>query len=167
MPQPGDFFLLVGTDTIGRLIRVGEWLNGDGWSTYSHAGLLLDDGTILEAEPGGARIRPASEYPTELMRWSSWTLSGAARHSLVLHGRQLVGVPYSFLDYASLALHRFHLRPPGLKSYIASTKHLICSQLVDEVYWRAGLHMFADGRWPGDVTPADLAAVLTGPQVTT
>lgn len=162
--QAGDFFLLVGTDPIGRLIRIGEWFNGDGFSQYSHAGVLLDDDTILEAEPGGARIRPMTEYPADLLVWSTWDLTPGQRASIVGAARGLLGVPYSFADYAALAVRRLHLPFPGLRRYIASSGHMICSQLTDEVYRRAGLHMFRDNRWPGDVTPADLAAVLTGPQ---
>jgi len=161
--RPGDFGLLIGDDFVGRLIRVGEWLNGDGFSQYSHAVVLLDDDTILEAEPGGARIRPVTEYPVGQVVWSSWPLSGAARYSIVLHARELLGTPYSFLDYVALAARRLHIPAPGLRRYIKSTGHLICSQLVDEAYGRAGLPMFTDGRWPGDVTPADLGRVLTGP----
>ncbi len=44
--------------------------------------------------------------------------------------------------------------------YVASSKHMICSQLVDFVYMQSGIHLFNDGRWPGYVTPADLASLL-------
>lgn len=165
-PQPGDFGLLIGNDTVGKLIRIGEWLNGDGFSLYSHAFVLLDNGTILEAEPGGARIRPATEYPDSLVAWSSWDLTPGQRASIVAAARGLLGVPYSFADYFALAAHRLHIPAPGLRRYVASSGHMICSQLVDEAYRRAGLRMFSDGRWPGDVTPADLARVLTGPVTT-
>jgi hypothetical protein len=37
---------------------------------------------------------------------------------------------------------------------------MICSQLVDEAYLRAGVHLFDDGRDPGDVTPGDLLYVI-------
>lgn len=47
-PKPGDFGLLVGNDPVGLLIRVGEWANGDGFSRYSHAFVVLDDSTLLE-----------------------------------------------------------------------------------------------------------------------
>ena len=165
-PQPGDFGLTQARPPIAdKLIKLGEWANGDGHSPYSHAILALDNGQLIEADPHGARIRPLTDYPDGTVTWSTWPLTGAARYSITLHGRELAGTPYSWLDYASVALHRFHLRPPGLKRYIAATGHMICSQLVDEAYWRAGLHMFDDQRWPGDVTPAGLAAVLAGPAV--
>lgn len=164
-PKMGDFGLITGRDPVGRLIRLGEWVNGDGFSLFSHAIVLLDDNTILEAEPGGARIRPVTEYPVGDVTWSDWPLTDAERSLVVIRARSLLDTPYSFLDYAALATHRLHIPAPGLHSYIASTHHMICSQLVDEAYKRAGLAMFADGRWPQDVTPADLEAVLHGPLV--
>lgn len=163
-PQPGDFFLLVGNDPVGVLIRIGEWLNGDGFSKYSHAGVLLDDGNVIEAEPGGARIRPVTEYPIDLMVWSSWDLTDEQRAAIVAAARKYEGVPYSFLDYFAIAGHRFHLPIPGLRRYIASTKHMICSQMTDQIYLDSGQHMFADGRWPGFVDPTQLDLVLSGPQ---
>jgi hypothetical protein len=67
------------------------------------------------------------------------------------------------LDYLALVAHRLHIPAPGLRQFIADTGHMICSQLVDEVYRRAGLIMFGDGRWPGYVTPGGLISVLNGP----
>lgn len=166
-PRPGDFFLYAGSDPVGRLIEFGEWLNGDGFPwrfpRYSHSGVLLDDGTIIEAEPGGARIRPVTEYAADLMVWSSWDLTDDQRAAIVAAARKYEGVPYSFLDYFALAAHRFHLPIPCLRRYIASTKHMICSQLSDQSYLDADLHMFADGRWPGFVDPEQLDLVLRGP----
>jgi hypothetical protein len=43
-----------------------------------------------------------------------------------------------------------------VRDFVADEGHLICSQLVDEAYLRAGVHLFDDGRLPGDVTPGDL-----------
>ncbi len=33
---------------------------------------------------------------------------------------------------------------------------MICSQLVDQSYQDAGVHLFSDGRWSGYVTPGAL-----------
>jgi hypothetical protein len=50
--------------------------------------------------------------------------------------------------------------------FIADSGHLICSQLVDLCYLRAGAHLFDDGRLPGDVTPGDLWKLLNPKRVT-
>lgn len=79
------------------------------------------------------------------------------REDVVWAARRLVGTPYSWADYAALAAHRYRI--PGhqrLRQFVADTGRLICSQLVDEAYRRAGIHLFDDGRWPGYVTPGAL-----------
>ncbi|WP_438489637.1 hypothetical protein [Streptomyces sp. S186] len=160
-PLPGDIGLTQISGVTGRLIRFGEWINGDGFADYEHAFLVLPGGRLLEAEPGGARIRPLSEYdgsgplyvcPEGLTEQQRERICGAAD--------RYVGVPYSFLDYAAIATHRFHLPVPGLRRYVASSRHMICSQLVDQCYQDGGVHLFSDGRWPGYVTPMALYTLL-------
>jgi hypothetical protein len=69
-------------------------------------------------------------------------------------------VGYSYLDYVALAFHSLHIPFPGLKNYIASTRHMTCSQLVDQAEKDAGVQLFKDGRWPGYVMPSDLGRLL-------
>jgi hypothetical protein len=163
MPKPGDFGLVAINGNVGRLIRIGQWLNGNGWGDYQHAVLVLDNDELIEAEPGGARIRPVSEYDGTNVVWSDWPLTDTERAAIVAAGRSLEGVPYSFLDYVALAAHRLHIPIPGLRRYIASTGHEICSALADLGYQLGGKTMFADHRWLGYVTPMALLRALHGP----
>ena len=162
MPQPGDWGLTQIGGLSGLAVRVAQWLRGSGWSNYQHALLLLDDGTVLEAEPGGARITPLEGYGKPIT-WSSWPLTDAQRAEVVLVTRTKVGVPYSVLTYISLVLLRLHIRPDWVVRRVESDGEEICSELVDRVYLEAGLHLFDDGRLPGDVDPAELEQVLRGP----
>jgi len=162
-PRPGDFAVVRMSGTVGRLIRLGQWLNGDGFADYEHAFVLVTEDALIEAEPGGAQQSPLADYQGRPMRWSTGhiRLTDDQRAAIVAAARHRVGVPYSFLDYFALAAHRFRL--PGsrlLKHYVADTRHMICSQLVDQCYHDAGVNLFTDGRWPGYVTPADLARLL-------
>ncbi|MFI9271268.1 hypothetical protein ACIGXM_11225 [Kitasatospora sp. NPDC052896] len=159
-PQPGDIGLTTITGAVGRAIRVGQWLNRDGFANYEHAFVVLDDETLIEAEPGGAVIRPLTEYQDRHVLYASPELTPEQRDRIVRRARRMVGVPYSFLDYAALAAHRFRLPVPGLRRYVAATGHMICSQLADAAYREAGVILFGDGRWPGYVTPADLYDLL-------
>lgn len=167
----GDFGLVIGTDPVGIGIRIAEFLDGKGKSKYSHAFIITDDNDldscrIIEAEPGGARVGYASEYGQPGIGWikSDWTLDSQQRDAIVTRATQLLKTPYSFLDYLSLAAVHFHVRPAFMLDYVKSTHHVICSQLVDAAYTTAGLLMFSDNRFPGDVTPADLEDVLNGPK---
>ncbi|MBC3841485.1 hypothetical protein GXW82_17935 [Streptacidiphilus sp. 4-A2] len=147
---------------VGGLIRFGQWLNGDGFANFEHAFISVGDGQLVEAQPGGARLAPLTEYDGRQAEWSTGrqALTGEQRAALVAAAHRYVGVPYSFLDYGSLALARLRLRPGFVKRYVADTRHMICSQLVDQCYQDAGIHLFRDGRIPGDVTPADLHRLL-------
>jgi len=167
-PQPGDFGLVKMGGETGRLIRLGQWLNGDGFADYEHAFVYAGDAGvgnishgIVEAEPGGARLLPL-HYGDVL--WSSGLipLTAVQRRTIVQSAKRYVGTPYSFADYLALAAHRLHIPAPGLRAYVASSGHQICSQLVDQCYADAGVHLFSDGRWAGFVTPGDLYQLLQG-----
>jgi hypothetical protein len=161
-PRPGMFGLVQGEGLVGAGIRLGQRLIGDR-SPYTHAFVVVDDDQIVEAQPQGAILAPRSKYDQYTVTYSwSITLSGREEHKIVTRALSLIGTRYGFSDYLALALHHWRIRPPRLERYIASNNRMICSQLVDEVYLNAGIHLFSDGRAPGDVTPGDLARVLQG-----
>lgn len=165
-PQPaGNFGLVAVHGAAGWLIKLGQWLNGDGFSDYEHAVMALSNGELIEAEPGrgGARIRSQSEYDGTNIVWSDWPLTDQQRADADREGRALEGIRYSWLDYFALAAKRLHIPVPGLRRYIESTKRDICSQQVDLISQRAKIQLFADGRWCGDVTPGSLRRALHGP----
>ncbi|MEU9117795.1 hypothetical protein AB0D04_40235 [Streptomyces sp. NPDC048483] len=160
-PLPGDIGLTQISGVTGQLIRLGQWINKDGFADYQHVFLVLPDEQLLEAVPGGARISSLSGYTgTDVLYVCPKRLTWQQRTAICEASTRYIGVPYSFLDYAAIAAHRFRLPLPGLRRYVASTRHMICSQLVDQCYLDAGVHLFADGRWPGYVTPMALYNLL-------
>jgi hypothetical protein len=164
--RPGDFACVPVHGEVGRLIAFGEKLNGDkAFGKYQHALIYMGDGKVLQAEPGGARIVSRHWQPGDLWSTEIIDIPDAARARVPDLAQRFVGVPYSALDYFALAAHRLSIPVPGLRGYIASTGHMICSQLVDEFMLELGVHLFRDGRWPGYVTPAALAGRLLYPEV--
>jgi cell wall-associated NlpC family hydrolase len=161
-PQAADFFLAPMVGRVGKLIGVGQMLNGEGFRKYQHAGIYLGSGMTLEAYPGGAIYGSIDRFAPESLVWSTGlvALSPRDRERIVSIARTYLGTPYSFLDYGALAAKRFHIPAPHLKAFIESGGHMICSQLVDRVYEEADVHLFSDGRWPGYVTPASLGIML-------
>jgi hypothetical protein len=160
----GQFGLTQISGAAGLFIRFGQWLIGDGFENYEHAAVAIDDTVdgsvhVMEAEPGGARI---STYGISQFAWSDMSLTLEQKQAISAAAVRYKNVPYSFLDYLAIALHKWHIPVPGLKRYISSTKHQICSQLVDQCYKDAGIQLFHDGRWPGYVTPGDLYKLMTG-----
>jgi uncharacterized protein YycO len=164
IPQPGDIGLTKIKGSVGWLIDLGQFIIRDE-SRYSHAFVVLDDETVLEAMPGGAIITPLENYSgynkdgNPVAVYLQLPLTQEQRYAIVSEARPLVGIPYSFLDYFALAAERFGLKTKWIKNYVADTGHMICSQLADEVYKRAGIQLFRDGRLPQDVTPGDLTYV--------
>jgi hypothetical protein len=146
---------------LGVLVSLGQWIVGDA-SRFSHAFVVLDDGTVLEAMPGGARIAPLADVLARRPLAFSWALplTEAQRADVVAHARALAGVGYGFSTYAHLALLRVGIRWGRLDRRIRRSGSMICSQLVDEAYRRAGVTLFDDGRPAHEVTPGDLANVL-------
>jgi hypothetical protein len=166
-PQPrlADVGLVRVNGPVGRLIRIGQWLLGDGFSTWEHAFLVLPGGMLIEAQPGGAVICPLSEYADRHVEYMSPAgMTDGQRLAVSAAALHYVGVGYSALDYLALAAHRLHLPIPGLRRWVASSRHMICSQLVDQAYADGGCALFSDGRWPSYVTPADLWRQLGGEQ---
>lgn len=186
---PGDFACVPMAGPPGELVRAGQWLDGDGFQDYQHALIYagqfvrtpdpsLRDGKpvtiigsgsgpyVIEAMPGGARLRkldcPPEDYPGALWSTGHITLTGAQRAMVTAAAWAYLRTPYSAADYFALAAHRLRLHPADnmLKNYIASTRHMICSQYVDRCYWDGSYHLFSDDRWPGYVTPLDLAHVI-------
>jgi hypothetical protein len=152
---PGDIGCTQITGDVGLLIRLGQWLNGDGFADYEHAFVYVGDNRIVEAEPGGARPASLTEYAPRTVVWLH--CPEQYRATVTAAAISLIGTPYSAADYFALALHRCHIPAPGLRRYIQSSGHLICSTLADRAAQLGGWTLFDDGRWCGDVTPADLA----------
>lgn len=160
VPRPGDLGMVAMPGAVGKLIRAGQWLNGDGWADYQHVYVPVGevDGyegpQIIEAMPGGALLSPLSRYdgfePVYLR------CPDALRDAVAAAALSFRGVEYSALDYDALALHRFHVPAPHLQHYIQSSGHMICSQLGDRAADLGGWHLFDDNRWPGYVTPLDI-----------
>jgi cell wall-associated NlpC family hydrolase len=162
LPLPGDIGLCRITGPVGWLIRFLQWLAGGGFADVEHAFVYVGDGRIIEAAPGGARETDLADYADRPIVWSTGRipLTDAQRTAIVTAARSFVGVPYSDVDYAAIAAHRLHLPLPGLRTYVRSSGHMICSQLVDRAYQRAGVQLFADGRWDGYVMPASLDRLI-------
>lgn len=172
-PLPGMIGLTQVHGQIGLGIRLGQWFNKNGFENYEHSFLYLGGAanTILEAEPGGARFRSLNEYTSDSIYWCTniynLILHGSAIPSLIpsyagyismyTAAEHYIGTPYSFLDYDALLMHRLHINVPGLKEYIATTDHMICSQMCADFYKKKlKTNIFTDGRWEGYITPGSL-----------
>jgi hypothetical protein len=170
-PRPGDFTCVPVSGAVGLGISVMQVLDGDAWSEYRHTEVYTGEpdaagryGYTVSTYPGGHGRRalpcPAAELPGSL--WSSGlvSLTSGQRAGITAWALANQDTGYSVLDYGALVLHRLGIQDVGLRRYIASTRHQICSQFTDCAYLENDVHLFDDGRWQGYVTPGDLAGLL-------
>lgn len=173
IPKPGEMGLTWITGWTGFWVSVMQWLAGDGglwpFRRYreklrrgypTHAFMVLPDGMIIEAQPGGARIGSIDRYKGRTVLYSKLPLTDVQRSQVLPVAGRYEGVPYSFLGYLYLGLWRLGIRPEWLRYRVQSTGHQICSQLCDQILSDVGFHLFDDGRLPQDVTPGDLFSLL-------
>jgi len=158
MPTPGDFAVVATPGLMARLIRLVTR------STVNHAFILTDLGRIIEADPSGAQVVLLANYDGMYQAWSQMDLTPEQRAAIVDAARSHLGDPYSWVDDACIAITRLfgiHV-PAAVRRRLARPDRLMCSQLVDVAYLESGVHLFSDGRLPGDVAPGDLLDLIEG-----
>lgn len=163
-PKPGDIGLATTNGPVGALIRVGQWLNGDGFENFEHAFVVTDEPgphgrpMIVQAEPGGAQFVELPNFtdPVHYCIGISHELTPADRAAVSQAAIEFIGTGYGWLDYLSLVAVRLHWLDAGfIKNRVVSTKTVICSQLAAAAYWNAHCPIWPD-EWTGNVTPGDL-----------
>jgi len=129
-------------------------------SPVDHAFMVLDDkGTILEAEPGGAKIGNLSEYAHREQVFSTDTvLNGTVKPAEMLaFASSLVGIPYGFTDILYLGLELGPgWRPKWLLNQVIDERTMICSQLVAHFGAHFGVNWNCGQKYDQLVTPAML-----------
>ncbi len=157
--KPGDIGFTRITGFTGFWVNLGQALTGDS-CRYTHVFVVMDDDTVLEAMPSGARYAPLDrEHKTDVL-YARLPLTDEQRAGVVTEARRLMnqpgGIPYGFSDYLALALAHLGVNAKRLRKYITNNGRMICSQLADYLLSHAGFKVFNDGRLPQDVTPGDL-----------
>lgn len=157
-PLPGDIGLVRITGAVGAGISLGQRLVGSG-SYFTHAFVVVGDDLAVQAQPGGAVLTSLfGAVDGRRVAYSDFDLSDRQRALICAHAKLLVGTPYSFLDYAAIGAARF-TGIKALEDYVSESGHVICSQLADLAYRRAGIDLFPN-RIPGDVAPGDIARLI-------
>lgn len=159
--QVGDIGFATIGGRLGASVALGQALLRDEcWFTHTWIVAQAEGpfASIVEAMPRGAR-RVFLKDVDRCGPGSGWVrlpLTLGQRASVTEYALALRGIPYSFLDYASLAALHLGLPRKLLAGRVTSSGHMICSQLVDHVLTRSGFHLFDDGRLSQDVTPGAL-----------
>lgn len=168
-PKPGDWFVVRTDGTIAKLIR---WVTQ---SSVNHAGVYIGNGQIVEARFSGAGYASVSKYNNAL--WSTDNLparltpTDIQRDAIAKEAIRLVGTKYGAIDIVAIGFAQRKLgsfvksdlplaKQPWYIKRLARSDRLICSQLVDLVLDRSGIHLYNDDRPTGLVSPENLREFL-------
>jgi hypothetical protein len=157
LPKPGDIGLTGSKSLTGRIVKAAQALIDD-HSFVTHTFIVLYDGWIIEAQPGGASFDRLEKYPDAV--FSRFDLTEDQRSDIVVEAIKMHGTPYSFLDYLAIGLAHWKVCPQAIRNRVQSSGHMICSQLCVEAYRRAGVELFPENHLPMDVTPVKLANMV-------
>ena len=151
---PGQYVVFHSTGWGARLIQLGTL------SYFNHTGVLDENLSLIEAQPGGVVVTPASEW----QKRDDWVvsrikLSDEESAQIVSCAKSYIGTPYGWLDIVALALVALGIRPKWLDNFAQRDDALVCSQLVAIAYDEADLTF--RGQDPWTVTPGDLALAIT------
>lgn len=136
------------TGQIG-LLRHGDTLieKGIEWATESasyHVVVAVSETTCVSAEPGGARYRAISDYGH--IDWSRYGLTNTQQQDIVNAAHTYIGRPYNYAIYPPLLWQRItgNKVDGWVARWLSERPNENCSQLSDDVYNAAGLHLFED-----------------------
>lgn len=151
-PAAGRYFVVKTSGFVPWVIRRATH------SAYDHAGIVLEDGAIIEAEPGGVRLGHLSEYyRCRIAVNSAEDMTVQQRTAVAAAARAMVGVPYDDLAIVDDGLESLGWHWRWLAKRAASNGELICSALVARAGSAAGLDWSCEQPDFEQVTPAMLA----------
>lgn len=152
----GDFILAHRHHAIAALISLAQKRRFHGrdavYAHWSHAAVVDDGDSVIEAESRGVVRSPISKYRADeyhLVRLGS-ELDGPARELVVGYARGQIGQAFGFLDLAGVAIYLV----TGLPAHLVRRHHEICSSLVVMALQQGGILRELDAAL---TLPADLA----------
>lgn len=151
-PPAGLYFVVKTRGFIPWLIRRGT----KSWA--DHAGIILEDGNILEAEPGGTRLAHLAEYRgCRIAINSAEDMTVEQRKAVVTAAKAMIGKPYGDLQIVDDGLECLGWRWRWLIKRASGDGEVVCSQLVALAGQAAGLDWRGGAASTTEVMPANLA----------
>jgi uncharacterized protein YycO len=148
---PGAYFVSPGDGSLMRAIRSFTE------SEVGHAGIHVGGGRIVEGVPLFA-VNSAADSQTKAV-WNyreTENLSDEQRLAIVNKALELVGTPYDFFAYVGFLEEIFHIRTDDQRDAIFNSKHRVCSALVGDCMWAAGIDVDPHASIVNLVSPKDL-----------
>lgn len=123
-------------------------------SPVHHVVVCVSASECIGAEPGGARIRPLTDFPDAI--WSNFAFTPRQRSGVSRWAYAHEGTPYSIVDdlVIGIALLTGVNTPRWVRARLDRSDRMICSQLADAALTLGGgVQVFTDDREPGAVYP--------------
>jgi hypothetical protein len=128
-------------------------------SWADHVFISIGDGQIVEAEPGGVRIRDVSEYAGCRIEYNTGEdMTAVQRAAVAEYAESKRGEPYAWTADAVDGLRCLGLRWRILAKFERARRSVMCSELAAQAGNYAGLDWLCGQEDPCQVTPAMLAA---------
>ncbi|ACU71769.1 hypothetical protein Caci_2860 [Catenulispora acidiphila DSM 44928] len=130
-------------------------------SWADHVFISIGDGQIVEAEPGGVRIRDVSEYAGCRIEYNTAEpMTDMQRAAVAEYASSKRGEPYAWTADAVDGLRCLGLRWRILAWFERARRSVMCSELAVQAGQYAGLDWSCGQGDPSCVTPAMLARRL-------
>ncbi len=120
------------------------------YAHWSHAAIIGEDATVIEAESRGVVRSPIAKYKDDEYRLVRLDLDPAARRRVVEYANGRIGQAFGYLDMLGSTLYLL----TGWPLRLVRKQHEICSSLVVRALQHGGLLEELD---PAITLPADLA----------
>lgn len=149
----GRFVVFHGSAFVSRLIQYGTS------SRDNHTGILLGDGTLVEALGAGVARNPLKDYSSKEMSVSHMELNPVVASGIASFALAQVGKPYNYPGIAAIALDQLGIKPQWMDDWAAHDGRWFCSQLVAAAYASQGIQL-VEGKEPWQVSPGDLGYLI-------
>lgn len=160
MNLTGQIVLVHSTGYIPTAIQAFQSLSDPENARWNHAAVMVNQTECVGAEPGGAKLRPVTEFADRVVSRIPYTPK--QRTTAATFAKDRIGTPYAYADIAliAIALLTKQATPAWLQHELVDDQHWICSALADAAVTAAGIHLFNDHRPSAAVYPANLAHEL-------
>lgn len=117
------------------------------WATDSHCHhvvVAVSPTMCVSAEPGGVRYRAISDYPH--LDWSAFELTREQKQAISIAAYNYIGTKYNLAIYPPLLFQKLtgHKVDGWVARWLSKRPNENCSQLSDDIYNKAGIHLFPD-----------------------
>jgi len=156
--QPGDFILVETGGIAAKTIRLGQLIRYHGrmkpFAKWNHAAIITDvDGTLIEARPTDVTRANISEYTNFSVYVVHTNLDEQSQKQTIAAAESFLNDKYGWITILSIMVQLL----TGIKVQISFGNSIICSALVAQSLWAAGV-IFSDNTY--QMMPADLAAAF-------